>query len=122
MKKADLLSILIAVTLLAVAVIAEAQQPKKVFRIGYLSLSVTPTSAPRRDAFRQGLGKLGYAEGKDFVIENLNAESFDRLSELAAELVRRKVDIIVTAGPGPTRAAKAATSTIPIVMRQAPIP
>ena len=112
----------VVITLTVCEARAEAQPAKKITRIGYLSLSATPTSPLRRDAFRQGLGKLGYAEGKDFVIENLYAESFDRLSELAAELVRRKVDIIVTAGPGPTRAAKAATSTIPIVMRQDPDP
>jgi putative ABC transport system substrate-binding protein len=113
----------VVITLTVCGARAEAQPAKKVPRIGYLSLSATPTSPLRPDAFRQGLGKLGYAEGKDFVIEYLYAEEkLDRLSELAAELVRRKVDIIVTAGPVPTRAAKAATSTIPIVMRQDPDP
>src|SRR5262249_9633833 len=74
---------------------------------------------PRVEAFRQGLRQLGYAEGKDFVIEYRSADGkLDRLNELAAELVRLKVDVIVTAGPTPTRAAKAATATIPIVMTQ----
>jgi putative tryptophan/tyrosine transport system substrate-binding protein len=69
------------------------------------------------EAFRQGLRELGYVEGKNIIIERRSAEAkLDRLPELAAELVRLKVDVIVTAGPAPTRAAKGATSTIPIVM------
>ena len=77
----------------------------------------------RADTLRQGLHQLGYVEGKDIVIEYRFAEGkLDRLSEHAAELVRLKVDVIVTAGPAPTRAAKAATSTIPIVMAQDPDP
>ncbi len=108
--------------LLALPVAARAQQPAKVTRIGYLSFGAPPANPARMlrtDAFRQGLRQLGYAEGKDVVVEYRYAEGkLDRLNELAAELVRRKVDIIVTAGPAPTRAAKAATSTIPIVMTQ----
>jgi putative ABC transport system substrate-binding protein len=81
----------------------------------------TPTY--RLDTFRQGLRQLGYAERKDFVIEERNADGkLDRLNELATELVRLKVDVIVTPGPAPTRAAKAATATIPIVMAQDPDP
>ena len=73
--------------------------------------------AARIEAFRQGLRELGYVEGKNIVIEWRYAEGkFDRLPALAAELVRLKVDVIVTAGPTATRAAKEATSTIPIVM------
>jgi ABC-type uncharacterized transport system substrate-binding protein len=96
---------------------AEAQQQKKIPRIVYLALSI---SGPYRiDAFRQGLRQLGYTEGKDIVIEHRSADGkLDRLNELAAELVRLKVDVIVTAGPSATRAAKAATATIPIVMTQ----
>ena len=102
---------------------AEAQQPKKVFRIGYLGLAAIRTNDARFDAFRQGLHQLGYAEGKEIVIESRNADGkLDRLNELAAELVRLRVDVIVTRGPAPTRAAKAATSTIPIVMTQDPDP
>ena len=80
-----------------------------------------PTSADsaRTEAFRQGLRELGYVEGKNIVIELRSAEGkLDRLPALAAELVRLKVDVIVTAGPTATRAAKEATSTIPIVMTQ----
>jgi putative ABC transport system substrate-binding protein len=123
MKKVGAPSILIAVILLAVAVIAEAQQPAKVRRIGRLGLGATPTNTLRTDAFHQGLRQLGYAEGKDIVIENRRADGkLDRLNELAAELVRLKVDVIVTLGPAPTRAAKAATATIPIIMAQDPDP
>jgi putative tryptophan/tyrosine transport system substrate-binding protein len=117
MKKADLSSILIAVTLLLVAVTAEAQQAKKVFRIGYLG-GVSPSSNPARiDAFRQGLHDLGYAEGKNIIIEWRHHEGkVDRLPALAAELVRLKVDIIIAFGPPAARAAKEATVTIPIVI------
>jgi putative ABC transport system substrate-binding protein len=119
MKKVGAPSILIAVILLAVAVIAEAQQSAKVRRIGYLRLGGPPRNLVRIDAFRQGLRQLGYAEGKDIIIEYRFADGkLDRLNELTAELVRLKVDVIVTGGPAPTRAAKAATATIPIVMTQ----
>ena len=75
------------------------------------------------EAFRQGLRELGYEEGKNILIEwRFAEEKLDRLPALMAELVRLKVDIIVTAGPAPTRVAKAATSTIPIVMTQDPDP
>ena len=78
-----------------------------------------PTSRGRIEAFRQGLRELGYVEGKNIVIEWRSGEGkLDRLRELAAELVRLKVDVIVSAGPMITRAAKEATSTIPIVMAQ----
>ena len=71
----------------------------------------------RTEAFRQGLRELGYVEGKNIIIELRYAEGkLDRLRDLAAELVRLKVDVIVTAGPQSTRAAKEATVTIPIVM------
>jgi putative ABC transport system substrate-binding protein len=123
MKKAAVPSILVAVVLLAVAVIAEAQQPTKIPRIGYLGLGTGSENRLRADAFSQGLRQLGYAEGKNIVIEYRFAEGkLDRLSELTAELVRLKVDVIVTRGPAPTRAAKGATSTIPIVMTQDPDP
>ena len=103
------------------AVVAKAQLPKKVARLGV----IRPGSAagPILDSFRHGLRELGYVEGKDVVIEWRNADGkFDRLPALAAELERLNVDIIVTAGPQTTRPAKQATSTIPIVMAQDPDP
>ena len=104
-------------TVLLGTVSAQAQQPTKVPRIGYLSAVSPSANLARREAFRQGLRELGYVEGKNIVIERRFAEGkLDRLNEFAAEFVRLKVDVIVTAAPSSTRAAKAATSTIPIVM------
>jgi putative tryptophan/tyrosine transport system substrate-binding protein len=123
MKRTAASSVLVAVMLLAVAVIAAAQQPTKIPRIGFLMSTSPSAGSDRIEAFRQGLRELGYVEGKNIVIEWRHAEGkLGRLSELAAELVRLKVEMIVTAGPVPTRAAKAATSTIPIVMTQDPDP
>ena len=117
MKKAGVLSILFVVVLLAVAVIAEAQQTKKVPRIGFLAATSPSAISTRIEAFRQGLGELGYVEGKNIVIEYRYAEgNLDRLPALAAELVRLNVDVIVTGGAANTRAAKEATKIIPIVM------
>jgi len=119
MRKASVLSTLVAWVVLAVGVAAEAQQPKKVPGIGYLSTNSSSTKPARTEAFRQGLRQLGYVEGKNIVIEWRYAEGKpDRLPALAAELVRLRVDVIVTGGPVPTRAAKETTSTIPIVMAQ----
>jgi len=103
--------------LLALPFSAQAQQSKKIARIGFLSATSASSQSLRVEAFRQGLRELGYVEGKNIVIEWRFAEGkADRLRELVAELVRLKVDVIVTGGPPPTRAAKQATSTIPIVM------
>jgi putative ABC transport system substrate-binding protein len=103
--------------LFALSFPAEAQQPKKVLRIGFLSTNPLSSVAARTEAFRQGLRELGYVEGKNIIIEWRDADGkLDRLSERAAELVRLKVDVIVTAAPAPTRATKEATVTIPIVM------
>jgi len=119
MNKAGLSSILMTVALLAVGMIAEAQQPKKVPRIGFLATVSPSTISDRVEAFRQGLRELGYVEGKTIVIEYRWAEGrVDRLPDLATELVRLKVEVIVTSGPTVTRAAKEATVTIPIVMAQ----
>jgi putative tryptophan/tyrosine transport system substrate-binding protein len=119
MKKAAVPSILIAVVLLAVAVIAEAQQATKIPQIGYLEGGPLSVHTARMEAFRQGLRELGYEEGKNIVIEwRFGDGKVDRLSALATELVSLKVAVIVTGGTGPTRAAKEATSTIPIVMAQ----
>jgi putative tryptophan/tyrosine transport system substrate-binding protein len=105
--------------LFALCVSAEAQQPTKVPRIGHIAAASLSAVAARTEAFRQGMRELGYVEGKNIVIEYRSAEGNpDRLPVLAAELVRLKVDVIVTGGPTATRAAKEATSTIPIVMTQ----
>jgi putative tryptophan/tyrosine transport system substrate-binding protein len=98
---------------------AGAQQPAKVPRIGYLAATSLSNIPARIEAFRQGLRELGYVEGKKIVIEWRFAEGkADRLTGFAAELARLKVDVIVSSGSTATRAAKDATSTIPIVMSQ----
>ena len=105
--------------LVALSFPAAAQQSKKIPRIGYLTAGSVSSQSTRIEAFRQGLHELGYLEGKYIVIEWRYAEGKpDRLPALAAELVHLKVDIIVSASPPATRAAKEATSTIPIVMTQ----
>jgi putative ABC transport system substrate-binding protein len=113
-----ILAIALATLTLAFVHLAEAQQPKKVPRIEFLGRASPAALSALVKAFRQGLRELGHVEGKDIVIEWRHAEEgkLDRLSELAAELVRLKVDIIVTGSPTDTRAAKDATATIPIVM------
>jgi putative ABC transport system substrate-binding protein len=117
MKKVVWSSILVAAVLLTVAVVADAQQANKIPRIGYLSGTSASANSDRIAAFRQGLHDLGYVEGKNIVIEWRYAEGkLDRLPALAAELVRLKVDVIVASAPPPTRSAKQATATIPIVM------
>src|SRR5437762_2983875 len=98
---------------------ARAQQPGKIPRIGYLAVSSLSSNADRVEAFRQGLAELGYVEGKNILIEWRSGEGkLERRGELAAELARLKVDVIVTSGPIMTRSAKEATATIPIVMAQ----
>ncbi len=105
-----------ALGLLAEPLPAKAQKAGKVYRIGYLSSNVA--RIPHRiEAFRQGLRDLGYVEGKNIVIEWRSARGRDRPAVLA-ELVRLKVDVIVTGGGGATRAAQEATVTIPIVFTQ----
>src|SRR5262245_31984940 len=117
MKRAAVPSILVTVVLLAVAAIAEAQQAKKVPRIGYLSNDDPALEYTRSEAIRLALRELGYIEGQNIAIEYRYAEGkVGRAPELLAELVRLKVDIIITGGPGAIRAAKNATKTIPIVM------
>jgi putative tryptophan/tyrosine transport system substrate-binding protein len=114
------LSIFIFVTVILASVLfTYAQQPGKIPRIGYLTGVSPSTNSARHETFRQGLRELGYVEGKNIVIEWRSAKGkFDRLPALAAELVRLKVDIIVTGGGATTRAVKEATTTIPIVMTQ----
>jgi len=98
---------------------AQAQQPTKVPRIGYLTGPPLSAIAVRIDAFRQGLRELGYVDGKNIIIELKSAEGkVDRVPALAVELVHLNVDVIVAVGSGDIRAAKQATGTIPIVMVQ----
>jgi len=105
--------------LLVVCPSVQAQQPAKVPRIGYLTGGAPAALSARINAFREGLRDLGYAEGKNIIIEWRYAEGKpERLPALAAELVRLKVDAIVTGGEAATRPAREATSTIPIVMTQ----
>ena len=112
------LSVIAFVLVVSVAVV-EAQQPAKVPRIGFQLDAPASAVTARTAAFRQGLRELGYIEGKNIIIEWRSAEGkLERRSELAAELVRLKVDVIVSAGASVTRAVKEATSTIPIVMGQ----
>jgi len=116
MKKAGVLSILLGV-MLAVAVIAEGQQPKKVPRIGYLSAGNPAASSETVEAFRQGLKDIGYIEGKTISIEYRHAEGkLDRLSDHAREFVRTKVDVIVAPSTPSAVAAKNVTKVIPIVI------
>ena len=117
MKKAAVLSILVVAVLLAVGVVADAQQPAKIPRIGYLTNAPLSVISTNRDVFRQGLRELGYIEGKNIIFEWRSGEqSRERQRAMAAELVGLKVDVIVAGGSGDIRAAKEATSTIPIVM------
>jgi putative ABC transport system substrate-binding protein len=116
-KKTAVTCIVIAVMLQTFTVMAQAQQPGKIFRIGYLDPTTVSGSAANLETFRQELSKLGWIEGKNLVFEYRFAEGKPgRSPELAAELVRLKVDLIVTTGNPPALAAQKATSTIPIVM------
>ena len=107
-----------ATVVLATVSSAAAQQTKKNFRIGYLSSFDPATESARAEGIRLALRELGYVEGQNIAIEYRYADGkTERFPELAAELVRLKVDIIVIpGGNAPTRAAKNATKTIPIVM------
>jgi putative ABC transport system substrate-binding protein len=110
---------LLATIVLATVPLAQAQQATRIPVIGRLGASSASAEAARVEALRQGLRELGYLEGKNIVIEWRHAEGkLDRLPVLAAELVRLKVDIIITGGANATEAAMKATSTIPIVMAQ----
>lgn len=110
---------LLATFLLTTAAPAHAQPSTKIFRLGYLAGSSLTVNVDRVEAFLQGLRELGYVQGKNIVLEYRAAEGkSERYPALASELVSLKVDVIVTAGAASTRAAREATSTIPIVMVQ----
>ena len=115
MDRRAFLAVVAAGGVIAMPAVARAQQAGKVHRIGFLSLQSGLTSTT--DAFPQGLGELGYVEGRNLIIEyRWAAQKEERLPELAAELVRLKVKVIVTSAAPAIEAAKRATSTIPIVM------
>ena len=119
MNRRSLVIVTLALAVLAAPLAADAQQQAKVARIGVLGQPTASTYATRIEAFRQGLRELGYVEGQNIAIEYRWAEGrYERLPGLAAELVRLKVDVIVTHGTPGTRAAQQATTTIPIVMAQ----
>ena len=120
----EIVCVVFGALLLALGSPGEAQQAsKKIPRIGFLSANSPAAISARIEALRQGLRELGYVEGKNIVIEWRYAEGKpDRLPALATELVRLKVDVLVASGPAVTRAAKEATSTIPIVMTHDPDP
>jgi putative ABC transport system substrate-binding protein len=106
--------------LLGAPLAAEAQQAGKVYKIGYLNAGLSSADLGGKSPFRQGLHDLGYVEGRDFVMEYRWAEGHpERLPELAADLVRAQVDVILTAGTPATYAAMQATKTIPIVFGSA---
>jgi putative ABC transport system substrate-binding protein len=110
------LTVILIIILLAAPLAVEAQPTAKISRIAFLS-ATSSSDAGRLVAFRQGLRELGYVEGQNIAIESLWAEGkYDRLPGLAAELVRLKVDVIVTSGAAAIGAVKHATPTIPIVM------
>jgi putative tryptophan/tyrosine transport system substrate-binding protein len=109
--------------LLALCVSTYAQQPGKIFRIGFLDAGTAAGSAILVEAFRQELRKLGWIEGKNITIDYRFAEQkFERLPELTADLFRLNIDLIVVSGTRAALAAKRTTSTIPIVMANASIP
>ena len=109
------LAFILSLTLAPLAV--EAQEPGKIYRIGMLETTSMALNAANLDAFRQGLRELGYVEGRNFMIEYRSADGRrERFPELATELVRLKVDVILTRGTPAVMAAKNATGTIPVVM------
>src|SRR5262245_31331471 len=111
-----LLWMLLCALVLALSVPVEAQQPKKIVRVGYLAAVSAAADAPRLEAFRQGLRELGYIEGENLVIEfRHEGGGFGRLPALAAELVEIKPDVLVAVTTNAAQAAKKATTTIPIV-------
>jgi putative tryptophan/tyrosine transport system substrate-binding protein len=114
---------LLLTVLLSTAFPADAQQTAKIPRIGYVGGVSLSANTGRHEAFRQGLRELHYVEGKNIVIDWRSADGkLERFPTLAAEMVRLKLDVIVTSGPTATRAFKEATHMIPIVMTNDPDP
>jgi putative tryptophan/tyrosine transport system substrate-binding protein len=121
--KNKIITLTVSAMLFALSYSASAQQPAKIPRIGYLSGSALSPISDRTNAFRQGLRELGYVEGKNIVIEWRGADgNRDRQRAFAVELVRLNVDVIVASSGGDTRAAREATTKIPIVMASADDP
>src|SRR5512134_1369264 len=115
MMRIATISILIAVTLLTVVAIAEAQQPAKIPRIGILRIGAPPD--PLIESFRSELNRLGYVDRQNIIIEaRYSQDNQAQLRDLVADLVRQKFDVIIAPGGTAARAAKDATSTIPIVI------
>jgi putative ABC transport system substrate-binding protein len=113
------IAISVLAILLALVFSAEAQQLKRIPRVGFVTAGSASTIASRIEAFRYGLRDLGYQEEKNIIVDWRFAEgNLERLPSLVAELVRLKVDILLSAGTGVTHPAKNATTTIPIVMAQ----
>jgi ABC-type uncharacterized transport system substrate-binding protein len=119
MKKAAVPSIFVAVVLLALGVIAEAQQPAKIFKVGWLESATTDRGSRLGDILLRRLAELGFVEGKNIAFEYRSADNkLDRLPALVDELVRLNVDVLLTSATPATIAAKNATKTIPIVFIQ----
>ena len=118
MTAVRLVTLILTVALLSAASPAtHAQQPGKVYRIGVLELVEAAANIENLDAFRAGMKELGYVEGQSFVLEYRSADGrAERFSDLARELVRLNVDVIVTRGTPAALAARHATKTIPVVM------
>jgi putative ABC transport system substrate-binding protein len=112
-----ILFIILSAMLFGLCASVEAQQPKRIPRVGFLIASAASAQESRLEAFKQGLRELGYTDRQNIIIELRSGDGTpERLAAAAAELVRLNVDVIVTGGPSSTAAAKAATNAIPIVM------
>jgi putative ABC transport system substrate-binding protein len=115
MKKAAVPSILVAVVLLAVAVIAEAQQPAKVYRVGVLGAPGRLEERPELKGLRDGLRETGYIEGKNLQLNIPNVKTYDEVPPIAKDYVKERVDAIVTTSGTPTLIARDATKEIPVI-------
>lgn len=121
--KLEIIRVLLTAVISALSFSAEAQQPNKVPKIGFLAVVPLSTLTPRTDGFRQGLRELGYVEGKNIIIEWRSADGkLDRVPALAAELVQSKVDVIVTGGSRATESAKQQRGRFPSSWRMMAIP
>ena len=120
MNRRDTVLALVALAAAVGSRVSLAQQPGKVWRVGFLSIGAASLSSPNTNAFLQGMRELGYVEGRNLVVEWRFADGkFERLPGLAADLVQLKVDIIVASGSTSIGAAQKATGAIPIVMATA---